>query len=148
MGKQKFIVLIVDDDEDDRILVQNALDPICECRMVPLEDGQDLMDYLDRKGKYADPEVSPRPDLIILDLNMPRKDGFEAIKEIRNDGDYRLVPIIVLSTSKEKNTVAKVYELGANAAIGKPITLDELEKAMSALTGFWMRVSELPPTSE
>lgn len=139
------LILMAEDDADDRLLVQDAF---AECgngdsvRFVG--DGEELVDYLLRRGKYEKAEESPRPDLILLDLNMPRKDGREALKEIRAHADLRRVPVVVFTTSRADTDIEKVYELGANSFITKPAAFDVLVATMSNITGYWFSVVELP----
>ncbi|MBX2864886.1 MAG: response regulator, partial [Leptolyngbyaceae cyanobacterium MAG.088] len=115
------IILMADDDEDDRLFTQEAL---AENRIVNdlyfVEDGEDLMDYLYQRGKYSDPGVAPRPTLILLDLNMPRKDGREALQEIKQDPDLRSIPVVILTTSKAEEDILRTYDLGASSFITKP----------------------------
>src|SRR5688500_8235115 len=110
------VILLADDDEEDRMLAANALE---ESRVVNdfrfVEDGEELLDYLYHRGKYADPQSSPTPGLILLDLNMPRKDGREALREIKVDPDLRRIPVVVLTTSKAEEDIYRTYVLGANS---------------------------------
>lgn len=139
------LILMAEDDADDRLLVQDAF---AECgngnavRFVA--DGEELVDYLLRRGKYQQVGESPRPDLILLDLNMPRKDGREALKEIRAHAELRCVPVVVFTTSRADTDIAKVYELGANSFITKPAAFDTLVATMSNITGYWFGVVQLP----
>ena len=114
-------ILVADDDPDDRLLAKHALEKsrlANDLRFV--EDGEELVDYLYRRGKFADPRTSPRPGLILLDLNMPRKDGREALKEIKSDPKLRDIPVVVLTTSKADEDIARIYSLGGNSYITKP----------------------------
>lgn len=138
-------LLVADDDEDDRLLTKTALQRgrlANDVRFV--EDGQELLDYLHRRGKYADPASSPRPGLVLLDLNMPRKDGREALSEIKSDPTLRRIPIVVLTTSKAEADVLRSYDLGANSFITKPVTLDSLVQLMKTLGQYWFEIVELP----
>ncbi|MGZ3703112.1 MAG: response regulator, partial [Bdellovibrionota bacterium] len=114
-------ILVADDDADDRLMIRDAL---TENRLANglnfVTDGEELMDYLLRKGKYSDPTNSPRPGLILLDLNMPRKDGREALKEIKANPNLRGIPVVVLTTSKAEEDVYRTYNLGVNSFITKP----------------------------
>ncbi|MGZ3706405.1 MAG: response regulator, partial [Bdellovibrionota bacterium] len=109
-------ILVADDDADDRLMIRDAL---TENRLANglnfVTDGEELMDYLLRKGKYSDPTNSPRPGLILLDLNMPRKDGREALKEIKANPNLRGIPVVVLTTSKAEEDVYRTYNLGVNS---------------------------------
>jgi two-component system, response regulator len=141
-------ILLADDDEDDRMLTQTAL---AECRLANTldfaEDGEQLMDYLKRRGKYADLASRPLPGLILLDLNMPRKDGREALKEIRADPQLCRIPIVVLTTSKAEEDILRTYELGVNSFIIKPVTFESLVEIVKTLAKYWFEIVELPPKS-
>lgn len=140
------VILLADDDADDRLLTRDAL---AENRLANnlqcVEDGEELLDYLFRRGKYTDPESSPRPGLILLDLNMPRKDGREALKEIKSHPDLRKIPIVVLTTSKADEDICRSYKLGVNSYITKPVTFASLVEVMKALGKYWFEIVELPP---
>jgi CheY-like chemotaxis protein len=142
-------ILMAEDDPDDRMLTNDALQ---ESRLANtllfVEDGEELMDYLYRRGRYRNPKVSPRPGLILLDLNMPRKDGREALKEIKGDPRLRQIPVVVLTTSKEEEDVVRTYDLGANSFVSKPVTFEALVKIMKTIGQYWLQIVELPPDSE
>jgi CheY-like chemotaxis protein len=141
--------LMAEDDADDRLLVQDAFAE-CECArshtcgMRFVADGEELVDYLLRRGKYESASASPRPDLILLDLNMPRKDGREALKEIRAHRELRRVPVVVFTTSRADTDIERVYELGANSFVTKPAGFDELVATVTQLTGYWFGTARLP----
>lgn len=139
------VILLADDDADDRLLTRDAL---AENRLANnlkvVEDGEELVDYLFRRGKYSDPETSPRPGLILLDLNMPRKDGREALKEIKSHPDLKKIPVVVLTTSKTDEDICKSYKLGVNSYITKPVTFASLVEVMKALGKYWFEIVELP----
>ncbi len=114
---------MADDDQDDCLLVSKAFKASRLCNDLRfVKDGEELMDYLHQRGKYADRRSRPRPGLILLDLNMPKKDGREALREIKSDPDLRAIPIVVLTTSKEEEDVLRSYDLGANSYVTKPVT--------------------------
>ena len=139
-------LLMADDDEDDRMLTHDALEAAKlanDFRFV--EDGEELLDYLHQRGKYEDPALSPRPGLILLDLNMPKKDGREALKEIKADPGLRQIPVVILTTSQAEEDVLRTYDLGASSFIIKPVTFDGLVDAMKALARYWFEIVELPP---
>ena len=141
-------LLLADDDPDDRLLARQALEKsrlANDLRCV--EDGEELLDYLYRRGRVADPKDSPRPGLILLDLNMPRKDGREALREIKNDPDLRDIPIVVLTTSKAEEDVARTYNLGVNSYITKPVKFAALVDIMKAIGKYWFELVELPGSS-
>ena len=138
-------LLIADDDPDDRMMTQAALEESYLLNnLYFVENGQELMDFLKRRGKYTDPATSPRPDLILLDLNMPRKDGREALMEIKADPDLRAVPIIVLTTSKSEEDILKSYDLGVNCFISKPVLFEELINVMRSIGQYWFDIVKLP----
>ena len=138
-------LLLADDDPDDRLLAQQALEKsrlANDLRCV--EDGEELLDYLRRRGKYADPKQSPRPGLVLLDLNMPRKDGREALREIKSDPNLRDIPVVVLTTSKAEEDIARSYNLGVNSYITKPVKFTALVEVMKTLGKYWFEIVELP----
>jgi two-component system, response regulator len=139
-------ILLADDDAEDRELARDALqDSRLANEMRFAVDGQDLMDYLRREGEYADPAVdAPRPGIILLDLNMPKKDGREALAEIKEDPDLRRIPVVVLTTSKDEEDVLRTYDLGVNSFITKPVTFAGLVEAMRTWTRYWFELVELP----
>ena len=122
-NREPVVILMADDDEDDRLLARDALD---ESRLINdvrfVTDGVELLDYLRRTGAYTDPETSPRPSVILLDLNMPRMDGREALEEIKRDPELRRIPIVVMTTSEAEEDILRSYDLGAASFITKPIT--------------------------
>jgi len=138
-------ILMADDDEDDCMLAHEAL---AESRLANdlhfVRDGEELMDYLYRRGKYVDSRSSPRPGLILLDLNMPRKDGREALREIKADPNFRQIPIVVLTTSKAEEDIYRSYDLGANSFITKPVTFASLVEVMKTIGKYWFEIVELP----
>ncbi|BAZ70407.1 MAG: response regulator [Pelatocladus maniniholoensis HA4357-MV3] len=145
-GRQTTVtILMADDDEDDYMLVREAL---AESRLAIdlriVRDGEELMDYLYRHGRYADPNISPHPGLILLDLNMPKKDGREALREIKNDPELRSIPVVVLTTSKAEEDIYRTYNLGANSFIIKPVTFAALVEVMKAIGKYWFEIVELP----
>jgi CheY-like chemotaxis protein len=142
-------ILMADDDPDDRQLTKEALEEgrlINDVRFV--ENGEELLAYLRREGKYAAPSDSPRPGLILLDLNMPRKDGRTVLKEIKNDPSLRTIPVVVLTTSKADEDVYKSYDLGVNSYIVKPVTFEALVDIFQTLEKYWFEIVELPPQQE
>ena len=147
-GRRPITILLADDDEDDRKLAQDAL---AESRLAndlhTVEDGEELMDYLLRRGKYAALADSPRPGLILLDLNMPKKDGREALREIKADPSLRQIPVVVLTTSKAEEDIYRTYDLGANSFIIKPVMFESLVRVMRDLGTYWFEIVELPGRS-
>lgn len=139
-------IIMADDDPDDRELAKEAFE---ECRLANevhfVEDGEELIDYLSRRGKYINLPDAPLPALILLDLNMPRKDGREALKEIKANPDFRRIPIIVLTTSKAEEDILRTYDLGVNSYITKPVTFESLVDTIKVLGKYWFEIVELPP---
>ena len=141
-------ILMADDDADDRRLTQEAFDEgrlINDVRFV--ENGEQLLDYLRRQGAYAPPAEAPRPGLILLDLNMPRKDGRTVLKELKTDPELRQIPVVVLTTSKADEDIYKSYDLGVNSYIVKPVTFEALVDILQTLEKYWFEIVELPPGS-
>jgi CheY-like chemotaxis protein len=141
----KTIILMAEDDSDDRLLVKDALS---ECRWEGnlrfVENGEELLDYLLHRGKYGSTASAPWPGLILLDLNMPRKDGREALREIKADPKLRRIPVVVLTTSTAGGDISGMYELGANSFISKPTQFEALIKVMRILGQYWFATVELP----
>ncbi len=139
-------ILMADDDEEDRELTRDALrDTHLASEMRFAVDGQDLMDYLRRAGRYAGPGGdAPRPGIILLDLNMPKKDGREALAEIKADESLRRIPVVVLTTSKDEEDVLRTYDLGVSSFITKPVTFAGLVEVMRTWTRYWLEIVELP----
>jgi len=139
-------ILMAEDDLDDRLLTKEAL---AESRLVNdlhfVEDGIELLDYLHQRGAYADPQTAPRPGLILLDLNMPRMDGREALAEIKADPDLRRIPIVVLTTSKAEEDILQSYDLGVGGFVTKPVSFDGLVEVVKAIGRYWFQIVELPP---
>jgi CheY-like chemotaxis protein len=140
------VILMADDDADDRELTKEAL---AESRLINelhfVGDGAELLDYLHRRGAYSRPGSAPRPGVILLDLNMPRKDGREALAEIKADPKFRNIPVVVLTTSKAEQDIAQSYDLGANSFISKPVTFEGLVEVVRSLGQYWFDIVELPP---
>lgn len=138
-------ILMADDDEDDRLLARDAL---AEAHVLNnfhcVEDGVELLSYLRHEGVYADAERYPSPSLILLDLNMPRLDGREALSEIKSDPKLRGIPVIILTTSRAGEDMMSVYDLGAASFITKPVTFDNLVEMMKSLGRYWIEFVELP----
>ena len=150
-GKNKIpiTILVCDDDEDDRMLTQQALEGAHISNAVRfVEDGEQWLDYLYQRGAYAgETGTAPRPGLILLDLNMPKMDGREALKVIKGDPTLRDIPVVVLSTSGFDQDIVKSYQLGVNSFITKPVTFSGLVEAMNVLGRYWLEIVELPPTT-
>ncbi len=138
-------ILMADDDEDDRLMTKEALEESKVANDIRfVTDGEELLDYLYRRGKYSDPEKSPRPGLILLDLNMPRKDGREALREIKADPDLRQIPVVILTTSKDEEDIIRSYDLGVNSFITKPVSFEGLVYVINTLAQYWFQIVQLP----
>ena len=137
-------ILLAEDDPDDQLLTRRALEesPIT-VTLTMVEDGEELLRYLRRENEYQG--TAKRPDLILLDLNMPRMDGREALREIKTDPELRRIPVVVLTTSEAERDILESYNLGVNAFVTKPVSFDALADAMEALGEFWFDFVRLPP---
>ena len=136
---------MADDDADDRQMTREAFDAsrlANDLRFV--EDGAELMDYLCRRNRYADPAASPRPGLILLDLNMPKKDGRQALTEIKADPNLRNIRVVVMTTSKAEEDILRTYDLGASSYVTKPVTFAALVDVITTLGRYWLEIVELP----
>lgn len=139
------IILMADDDPDDCMMVKEAL---AESRVLnelhTVADGEELLDYLHRRGKFEKLAAAPRPGIILLDLNMPRKDGREALAEIKGDPQLRKIPVVVLTTSKAEEDIYRTYDLGVNSYVTKPVTFEGLVEVMRTMGRYWIEIVELP----
>jgi len=143
--QNSIVILLADDDEDDRLLTEDALREAKVANAVrAVYDGEELMDYLYHRGQYAPPALSPRPGLVLLDLNMPKKDGREALREMKADPELRSIPVVVLTTSRTEDEIRSIYELGANSFVVKPVTFEGFVNAMRVATEYWFQIVELP----
>jgi len=144
--KKPITILIADDDPDDRMLALEALNENHLTNNIYfVEDGEELLDYLHHRGQYTDVASAPRPEMILLDLNMPRMDGRESIREIKSTAELRDIPVVILTTSKSEEDIARTYNLGANSYITKPVTFEGLVEVMRGLRRYWFEIVELPP---
>ena len=137
-------ILMADDDEEDCLMARDALQEgriLNDLRVV--HNGEELLDYLHRRGRFADADA-PRPGLILLDLNMPRMDGREALREIKGDPVLRAIPVVVLTTSKAEEDIIRSYELAANSFITKPVTFAGLVAVMRDIGHYWLEIVDLP----
>jgi CheY-like chemotaxis protein len=148
IGIETPTILMADDDEDDQMLVADALRQAGILN--PLRffaNGEELMSYLHRREEGASLPLAPRPGLLLLDLNMPRKGGREALREIKADPRLRSIPVVVLTTSGMQDDVDLSYALGANSFISKPVTFDGLVKSLQILGHYWFQIAKLPGAS-
>lgn len=147
-AKKRLKVLIAEDDDDDFLLVRDAFE---ESRILidifRVRDGEELIDYLLHRGEFGDPESAPRPTLILLDLNMPRKDGREALAEIKAHPDLRMIPVVILTTSKAEEDIVSTYGLGVNSFIRKPVEFVDFVRIIRTLGDYWFEIVQLPPAS-
>jgi CheY-like chemotaxis protein len=139
------VFLMADDDPDDRLLIREAFqESLLSNSIYFVEDGVELMDYLRHQTGFSNPAEAPTPDLILLDLNMPRKDGREALAEIKSDPQLRYIPVVVLTTSKAEEDIMRSYDIGAASYITKPVTFDGLVEAIRGLGQYWVQIVRLP----
>ncbi len=142
---QPVVILMADDDADDRLLCQQAL---AESRVLNdlrfVEDGEQLLDYLYQRNAFADPASSPRPGLILLDLNMPRMDGREALRIIKADPALRKIPVVIMTTSQAEEDIDRSYDYGANSFVTKPVTFERLVELMQTMGRYWVEFVEIP----
>ncbi len=143
------VILLADDDSEDREMTRRALDKNeLGVELYCVADGEQLLDYLHHRGAFASPSSSPVPGLILLDLNMPRKDGREALAEIKADPSLRRIPVVVMTTSQAEQDISRTYDLGTNSYIAKPITLTALTEVMRVLGQYWFEIVRLPEPAE
>lgn len=145
MGVERtpIVILIADDDDEDRMLTRETFEERHldnELRFVC--DGEELMDYLKRRGKFAEPWMSPRPGLVLLDINMPKKNGHECLAEMKADPDLRDIPVFVLTTSKAEEDVHQTFELGGSSFISKPVTFNDFLDLVTTVTGYRIEIVE------
>lgn len=147
--RQPITILMAEDDPDDRLMTSEAFH---ECRLGnPLQfavDGEELMDYLHRRGRFNDQAAYPMPGLILLDLNMPRKDGREALREIKADSRLRDIPVVILTTSRAEEDVAQSYRDGVNSFITKPVSFNALIEVIQTLGKYWLEIVDLPAAGQ
>ena len=147
-SNKEVIILIAEDDEEDRLLIKEAFE---ESRLMNkiyfVDDGEDLMNFLLRRPPYTS-ENAPRPGMILLDLNMPRKDGREALMEIKSNPELKTIPVVILTTSRTEEDVVRSYDIGVNSFITKPVTFSGLIKVVQTLSYYWLKIVELPESNE
>ncbi len=149
VSKKPIVLLIADDDEDDREMTLEALKEnfiLNDVRFVG--DGVELLDYLFRRGSYRDPSSSPKPGLILLDLNMPRMDGREALQQIKTHPELRKIPVIILTTSQAEEDILRSYDLGVNCFITKPVTFRDFIEVTKSLGNYWFEIVQIPTISD
>lgn len=138
------LILIADDDADDRMFMEQALRQTGFSHTIRfVEDGEELLDYLYQHKAYT-PKTAPRPTLLILDLNMPRVDGFQALKAIKSNPDFRRIPVVIMSTSTADEDMLRSYDLGVNSFVIKPFNFNRLVEVISTLKTYWLETVKLP----
>ena len=138
-------VLLVEDNPAEQNLARRALEKgVMQCDLRVVSDGEEAMDYLLRRGPYVDPGQSPRPHLILLDLNMPKLDGRQVLERIKSDPVLQTIPVVVLTTSRQDEDIARSYELGCNSFISKPVEIHDFLDALRQLGCYWLRLVVLP----
>ena len=137
------LILLVEDNAGDVRLTREALrEGGIDVELAAVPDGEQALAYLRREGEHAD---APRPDLVLLDLNLPKKNGLEVLEEIRADEDLRRLPVVMLTTSASARDVAACYDRGVNCYVVKPLDLDEFTRLIQAIHSFWFETAQLPP---
>lgn len=142
-------ILMAEDDPDDRLMAKEALEEVRLANELHfVENGEELLDFLKRRNGYEDPAASPRPGVILLDLKMPRVDGFDALEVIKEDPELRNIPVVVMTTSRADEDVIRSYDLGVSGYVTKPVTFEGLVEVMKALGQYWFEIVELPGNGE
>ena len=145
MNNNGVIILMADDDADDRVMTKDAFDEnLIKNPLHFVEDGEELLEYLYRRGKFESLREMPLPGLILLDLNMPRKDGRQVLEEIKREPRFRHIPVVVLTTSKQEEDILKTYQLGCSGFITKPVRFDGLIDIVRSLRQYWIEIVEFP----
>ena len=143
--RKRVTILMADDDEDDCLMTKEALEEArIANKILFVRNGEELVDYLYRRGRYSEPDNAPTPGLILLDLNMPKKDGREALREIKSDPALRHIPVVVLTTSRADEDISRTYDLGVNSFISKPVSFEGLISVMKTLGEYWFEIVALP----
>ena len=144
-NSKPIVILLADDDSEDREMTRKAIDKNrLANEFYTVADGEELLDFLNHRGAYAPPALSPTPGLILLDLNMPRMDGREALAAIKADPALRRIPVVVMTTSKAEEDITRTYDLGSNSFISKPITFAGLIDVTKILGLYWFQIVTLP----
>jgi len=147
--KRPAIILLAEDDLGDQELTKRALEEgKIENELYIVKDGEEALDYLFRRGRYTDPETSPRPDLFLLDLNMPKIDGRQVLEQIRSIHELRNIRVVVLTTSRLEEDITRSYDLGVHSYITKPVDLDQFFNVVRTLEEYWFQIVVLPPKND
>jgi len=143
--REKLVILIADDDEEDRMLTEEALEEIqMASNLQFVEDGEEALNYLHNSGKFTDKNKFPIPHLILLDLNMPKKDGRDVLAEIKQHERLKKIPVVILTTSNSGEDIRNMYSAGVNSYITKPVSYQGMLDAMSSLKNYWFNIVSLP----
>lgn len=145
MAKRPLRVLLAEDDNAHATLVERSLEEHgFNVELVRVKDGEEALRYLQRRAPYAEPDTSPRPDLVLLDLRMPKTDGLEVLRQIKSDGALHRLPVVVLTTSDAENDVSRAYDLRANSYLVKPVDFEDFSNLMRDLGFYWSRWNKAP----
>ncbi|MEM7025362.1 MAG: response regulator [Pseudomonadota bacterium] len=145
-GSEPITILVADDDPDDRLMIEEAFEESRIANRIDfVVDGEELLQYLRREGPYARLASEPYPGLVLLDLNMPRKDGREALRDMKADPALCRIPIVVLTTSRAEEDIVRTYGLGVSSFITKPVTFQDLVAALKIICRYWIEIVSLPP---
>jgi CheY-like chemotaxis protein len=146
---QSATILLVEDDREDQKLIQRALKKgRVRNQLFIVNDGEEALEFLHRRGNFCDPASAPRPDLILLDLNMPKIDGRAVLEQIKHDSQLKSIVVVVLTTSSQEEDILRSYDLGANSYLTKPVTMDGFIKTLQDLENYWLDIVILPPNND
>jgi CheY-like chemotaxis protein len=147
--RRSAVILVAEDDVGDQILIREALESSSVPKQVYLVgDGEEALEFLNQSGRYLDAEMAPRPDLILLDLNMPRLGGKELLSQLKNDDDFKMIPVVAFTTSGREEDVMQCYQLGVNSYIQKPSDFDEFQTVMRTIEDYWLKAGLFPPPNK
>ena len=145
-SRQRGVILLIEDDHGDQLLTCEALsESALAYKIAVVSDGEEALEYLNRRGRYSDAALAPRPDLILLDLNMPKINGRQIAATLKSDAEFAAIPIVVLSTSDYHDDVAHCYKIGVNSYVHKPTNYDDFVAAINAVEHYWLRVVQPAP---
>ena len=145
MAREAVILMAEDNPAEQRLAQRSLGDGLVKCDLRIVSDGEEALDYLHRRGVFADPRESPTPDLVLLDLNMPKVDGRQVLQQMKQDSDLKKTPVVILTTSQAEVDVARSYELGCNSYLTKPIDVADFIKTLQSLGEYWFKLVVLPP---
>ena len=147
LSSSPLCILLVEDDPDHAVLTMRSLGKAgFDQRVIWVKDGREALDYLNRRAAYADASLSPRPDLILLDLNLPKVDGISVLEEVKRSDNFRTIPVVVLTTSQRQDEVRRAYGAGANSYVTKPVQFADFSEKIRTLGTYWLMTSSLPGT--